>query len=171
MINAMSSWIARPSIALGCLMAALGLPCAQAQAPLSSSFDDLVNQAAQLEAGYFQQELELRREEIGLLRQELELKRYEIQLLRKQMEPKQAELYELRRQIEAEQDRPIPAPAPRPSLEEKDDSDLYRWCQVTNVPWRTIPSGGAVVQDGNRLGTFFNHAVLRDGVLFVWARC
>lgn len=157
-------------VVLCCLLAALGHQSAGAQVQVTSSFDELVNQAEQLEAGYFQQELELRREEISLLRQELELKRYEIQLLRKQMEPKQAELSELRKQIEADMEQPSMLPMSRPKVE-KEGAFIYRWCQVTNIPWRMIPSGGAVVQDGDKLGTFFKHAVLRNGALFVWARC
>jgi hypothetical protein len=163
-----------------------GAPVAVAQVQVNASFDELAEEAEMLEAGYFQQELELRREEISLLRQELELKRYEIQLLRKEMEPKQREISELREQIEAERQQqpaatyaparsvpvamPRPVASPRPTVE-REGAILYKWCQVTNIPWRSIPSGGAVVQDGDGLGTFFKHAVVQRGILFVWARC
>ena len=143
---------------------------ASAQVSVKSSFDELINQAKQLEAGYFQQELELRREEISLLRQELELKRYEIQLIRKQMEPKQEEISKLREQIAAETGTLSTPRMPRPTIE-KQNALIFRWCQVTNIPWRMVHSGGAVVQDGDKLGTYFRHAILNNGTLFVWARC
>ena len=170
MLRMLKTGLARTLLALGCVLLVFCHSRAWAQGQNASSFDALVEQAADLEAGYYQQELELRREEIGLLRQELELKRYEIQLLRKQMEPKQTELYELRKEIEAEQERQVEPQKPKPTIV-NENALFYRWCQVSNIPWRMVPSGGAVVQDGDNLGTFFKHAVLRDGVLFVWARC
>lgn len=149
---------------------ALSASLSNAQVQVSASFAELSAEAERLETNYFQQELELRREEISLLRQELELKRYEIQLLRREMEPSQRELSSLRDQLSQETAISVTAPKPRPSVE-KEGSVLYRWCQVNNIPWRMIPSGGAVVQDGDKLGTYFKHAVQRNGVLFVWARC
>lgn len=143
---------------------------ASAQVPIKSSYSELIAQAEQLEAGYFQQEIELRREEISLLRQELELKRYEIQLIRKQMEPKQEEISKLREQIARETGTLTNPPMPRPTIE-KQNTLIFRWCHVTNIPWRMVHSGGAVVQDGDKLGTYFQHAVLNNGSLFVWARC